>query len=75
MLKSRRFSLTKKEILRLRLGLLQAKATAVILPLAAFLEKINSFKALQNVALCRNLARTPKRCMLTHCLTILSTDA
>ena len=52
--------------LRVWLGLRKTDDALVCFPLAALLEKLNAFKALQNVAFYRNGAGTLKTAMLRH---------
>jgi hypothetical protein len=50
--------LTLKKFLGLGFGLLQTKAAASFLPFPALLEEVDTLKALQDVALRRDLAGT-----------------
>lgn len=52
--------------LRLRLRLLETKSAAILFPFAALLQKVYALKALQHIALGRDLAGTSKTGMLTH---------
>ena len=48
------------------LSLLKTKTAAILFPFATLLKQIDTLKALQDIALGRNLAGTSKTAMLTH---------
>ena len=50
------------------LSLLKTKTAAILFPFATLLKQIDTLKALQDIALGRNLAGTSKTAMLTHFL-------